>query len=123
MSQTTAVTTTTQHTLQPVQTAPSTPVASSSSITTGPNTNDPQEVINQLNTTLHCQVHHHRGRGGGRGGGGGGGGGSDGCYNPLSNFSFLPSSRPPSMQPPAQIPPTVLPPQPISTAPTPTPPT
>ena len=44
-------------------------------------------------------------------------------YNPLSNFSFLPSSGPPSMQPPAQIPLVVLPPQPISTAPAPTPPT
>ena len=38
------------------------------------------------------------------------------CYNPLTNFSLLPSSGPPSTQP------TVLPPQPISTAPAPTPP-
>ena len=43
------------------------------------------------------------------------------CYNPLSNFSFLPSSRPPSMQPPAQIPLAVPPPQPISIAPAPAP--
>ena len=38
------------------------------------------------------------------------------CYNPLTNFSFLPSSGPPSIQP------AVLPPQPISTAPAPAPP-
>ena len=38
------------------------------------------------------------------------------CYNPLTNFSFLPSSEPPSTQP------TVPLPQPISTAPTPAPP-
>ena len=39
-----------------------------------------------------------------------------GCYNPPTNFSFLPSSGPPSTQP------TVPLPQPISTAPTPAPP-
>ena len=44
------------------------------------------------------------------------------CYNPPSNFSFLPSSGPPSMQPLAQVPPEVLPPQPISTMPAPAPP-
>ena len=38
------------------------------------------------------------------------------CYNPLTNFSFLPSSGPPSTQPAALLP------QPISTAPAPTPP-
>ena len=38
-------------------------------------------------------------------------------YNPLTNFSFLPSSGQPSTQP------TVPPPQPISTAPAPAPPT
>ena len=37
------------------------------------------------------------------------------CYNPLTNFSFLPSSGPPSTQP------AVPPPQPISTAPAPAP--
>ena len=38
------------------------------------------------------------------------------CYNPLTNFSFLPSSGPPSTQPAAPLP------QPISTAPAPAPP-
>ena len=38
------------------------------------------------------------------------------CYNPPTNFSFLPSSGPPSTQP------AVPPPQPISTAPAPAPP-
>ena len=38
------------------------------------------------------------------------------CYNPLTNFSFLPSSGPPSTQPAAP------PPQPISIAPAPAPP-
>ena len=38
------------------------------------------------------------------------------CYNPPTNFSFLPFSGPPSTQP------TVPPPQPISTAPAPAPP-
>ena len=38
------------------------------------------------------------------------------CYNPPTNFSFLPSSGPSSTQP------AVPPPQPISTAPAPTPP-
>ena len=41
------------------------------------------------------------------------------CYNPPTNFSFLPSSESPSMQPLAQIPPAIPPPQPISTAPAP----
>ena len=75
MSQTTAVTTTTQHTLQPVQTTSSAPATSSSAVATGPGPNDPQEVINQLNTALHHQTHH---RGGGSGGGGSGGGGGEG---------------------------------------------
>ena len=38
------------------------------------------------------------------------------CYNPPTNFSFLPSSGPPSTQPAVPLP------QPISTAPTPAPP-
>ena len=71
MSQTAAVTTTTQHTSQPVQTAPSTPAASSSSIAIGLNANDPQESINQLNTAL-CHAHPQEGGGGGGGGSGGG---------------------------------------------------
>ena len=41
---------------------------------------------------------------------------STSCYNPPTNFSFLPSSGPPSAQP------TVPLPQPISTAPAPIPP-
>ena len=78
MSQTAAITTTTQHTSQPVQTTPSAPAASSHSAGM-PNPNDPQEVINQLNYALHCQNHPcGGGGGGGRGGGGGGGGGGSG---------------------------------------------
>ena len=53
----------------------------------------------QQNTNGRHQQRHHRN-----------------CYNPPTNFSFLPSSGPPSTQP------TVPLPQPISTAPAPAPP-